>query len=179
MNEFLTKATLLASEADAAMQGMREALVAQIVPLEAELAEVKAIAAAVEENLERMKSAVKELDGESQKKPKGKLKSKGHRKDSKPAVKREHIQPVCLALVEAKPGIARDELAAHAADKMLEKGFSRNGLTMQIGKCIDSELFVIDTEGKVVLSSPSTNHLSTSNLHAESDDPELPVESSR
>ena len=155
------------------LDAIRDVILVELGPIRDRRAELQSEDAELAEKERRLQRALKELEGDKKKT------SKARSKDSKPSVKREHIQPVCLALVKAKPGIARDELAKGAAEKLLEQGFGRNGLTMQIGKCIDSELFVIDREGKVAVSSPSGDPTSINSPNAESRDPQLPVESSR
>lgn len=118
----------------------REFLLAQLEPLEREEAELQQRVAAVQAEKEPLVKAIKALEAETKRRP------------AKPAVKKEDVQPVIVALAKDNPGIDKEALEGLVEEKLVvEQGFSRNGLKMQIRKCLGSELFQVEANGTVTV----------------------------
>lgn len=122
----------------------KEFILGQLKPLDQEATELKARLAELEAERTPLLEALKALELGTKKKP------KRNRKPAFPSVTKEDVQPVCLALVKDNPNIERSDLESLAEEKLVkELGFSRNGLKMQIQKCLNSNLFVISKDDRV------------------------------
>lgn len=135
-----------------ATEKAREFILAELEPLDREAEELKLRLAEIEETKEPLFEALSALEKG------GKKKAKNKRKDAKPSVKKEHVQPVCLALARDNPNITKSDLEELVEESLVnDKGFSRNGVKMQIRKCLGSDLFTISEDGKVTAASPETS----------------------
>jgi len=142
----------------------------KLEPLEREEAELR-------KQLDRVTAEKEPLVEIVQRLKASKKKAKGGRKASKPSVKKEDVLAVCLDLVKQNPGIEKTALEGLAEEKLVDdKGFSRNGLTMQIGKCLNSERFSIAADGTIVIAEAIGTAVGGTGATSLSDT-ELPVES--
>jgi len=153
MIDVLKQSSAIAEAATKAMTIAHQTLISQIEPLEKEVVEVEQNLSKAKEAIAQMKAAAKELVCPEKKKP------KSSRKPSLPSAKKEDVQPVCIALVKDNPLIEKDVLAALVEAKLVEEqGFSRNGVKLQIGKCLKSSFFVIGTDGTVSMRATEASH---------------------
>ncbi len=131
-----------------AIDKAREAVLAELEPLEQKEAELQNQIDEVRESIAPLKAALKELT------PNKKNKPKTTRKDAKPCAKKQDVQAVCLALVADNPSITKEELEGLAKHKLVEElGFSRNGLALQLNKHLSSDAFVVAADGAVAIAS--------------------------
>ena len=93
---------------------IRDAILRQLEPIRSRRAELKEEDTTLKEEEGRLERALVELDGGNQKKQKKRAKPK----DDKPSVKREDVQPVCVALVKDNPGITTQKLKTLAAEEL-------------------------------------------------------------
>lgn len=131
----------------------REFILAQLEPIVQELSELNARTTELEAQKLRLEEALKPLEAQK-KKPKASdhQKQLSAKKQRLPSVKKEDVRPVCLDFVKDNPNIERSVLEGLVEEKLVnEKGFGRNGLAMQIQKCLDSELFATSDTGRVSL----------------------------
>jgi len=146
MIDVLKQSSAITEAAIAAMTAAHQTLIGQIEPLEKDVLEVEENLSKAKAAITQMKAAAKELARPEKKKP------KGSRKPSLPSAKKEDVRPVCIALVKDNPGIEKEVLAALAEEKLVEEqGFSRNGVKLQIDKCLKSSLFAIGSDGMVAM----------------------------
>jgi len=152
MIDVLKQSSAIAEAATKAMTTAHQTLISQIEPLEEGVLEVEQNLTKAKAAITQMKAAAKELTRPEKKK------SKGSRKPALPSAKKEDVQPVCIALVRDNPLIEKEVLAALAEENLVEgQGFSRNGVKLQIGKCLKSSLFAIGTDGTVTTTAEKTN----------------------
>jgi len=143
----------------------------KLEPLEREEAELKKQLDRVAAEKEPLAEIVERLKA-------SKKKTKGGRKASKPSVKKEDVRAACLDLVKDNPGIEKAALEGLVEQKLVvDQGFGRNGLTMQIGKCLNSELFSIAADDTVVIAKTIGKAVGSTDTTSPSDT-DLPVESS-
>ena len=129
-----------------AVDTAREAILAQLEPLQREYAEAKARLDAIEESKAQLEAALRALS------PGKKPRSKAGRKASKPYARKSDVQAVCLSLVKDNPAIAKDELEELAKHTLAEEqGFSLSGVSLRLSECLASGAFNVGETGTVTL----------------------------
>ena len=122
-----------------------EALVALVAPIDREVAELEARLKVLKTSKAPIQAALKALRGNK--------KSKA----SKPSPKQEDVREVCLAIVQAHPGITQTELEDKAKRKLTEElGFDLKGFAKRRNEVLNSSTFAIAADGTVSVPSRSS-----------------------
>lgn len=133
-----------------AIETAREALLAQLEPLEIEHAAAKERLDAIEQQKDQLEAALKALGVAKKPKP------KAGRKPSKPFAKKADVMAVCLSLVEANQPIAKADLESLTKHNLAtDQGFSLSGVPLRLKECLDSDAFTIDADGSVRKTTPA------------------------
>lgn len=94
----------------------------------------------------------------SPKKPPARKGKRSQPRAGKPRVHKPDAVAACLAVVEAKPMISKEELKELALHKLVEEqGFDPSGAAMQINKCLLSPSFVVADDDTISLAKPRSN----------------------
>ena len=136
------------------VENAREALLAQLDPIEREAAEIKERLDEINQAKAPLEAALKALE------PSKKSKPKAARKASKPCARKADVRDVCLALVKENPAINQSELKELAKDKLAsDLGFSLSGVSLRLRECLSSDMFSIGPDGTVSITSATPDEV--------------------
>lgn len=124
----------------------RNAILAELEPLESTYAETRAKLELIERAKQQLEAALKALT------PQKGSRSRANQGGPKPCACKADVHAVCHAFVKTNPLIFKDELAALAKDKLAnELGFSLSGFGLRFAEVLGTDEFTIDDQGRITV----------------------------
>jgi hypothetical protein len=146
------------------LENVREAVLAELEPVEIEIAEVKTRLSELELVQGRCEAILKTLNGGSKAKS---TKSKAARKAGKPYARKADVMKVCINVLKISGPLAKARLESLVKKHLSEEdGFSLSGVGLRMSECLTSDQLNLKADDVVELVKTTPKPMATNQPHS-------------